>query len=298
MPGSNKLYKLLCRENVRRGMDETEIIEKQKTLAEKITDADMVLVGIGEEFSENFEDIHQFPNLMSALEEVDIDETLEWTIPFLEHRFLIEHQEGRLEEAYRKLYELVKDKNYFVITTCIDENIRKAPFDSERVVEPCGNYQMLQCSEKCCNTLYSSKDFSDLVHQAILDKVGLDSLEVPKCPVCGKPLVYSNILCEQNYVEEGYQKQWENYTKWLQRTLNQKLCILELGVELNLPNIIRWPFEKVAFYNQKASFFRINDSLYQMTEELSGKGISIAMNAVDFLRTYTLSDRTGTEGLS
>ena len=61
MPGSNKLYKLLCRENVRRGMDETEIIEKQKTLAEKITDADMVLVGIGEEFSENFEDIHQFP---------------------------------------------------------------------------------------------------------------------------------------------------------------------------------------------------------------------------------------------
>ena len=59
----------------------------------------MVLVGIGEEFNENFEDIHQFPNLMSALEEVDIDETLEWTIPFLEHRFLIEHQEGRLEEA-------------------------------------------------------------------------------------------------------------------------------------------------------------------------------------------------------
>ena len=279
-------------------MDETEIKEKQKTFAEKITDADMILVGIGEEFNENFEDIHKFQNLMSALEEVDIDETLEWTIPFLEHRFLIEHKEGRLEEAYRKLYELIKDKNYFVITTCIDENIRKAPFDSERVVEPCGNYQMLQCSEKCCSTLYSSKDFSDLVNQAILDKVGLDSLEVPKCPVCGKPLVYSNILCEQNYVEEGYQKQWENYTKWLQRTLNQKLCILELGVELNLPTIIRWPFEKVAFYNQKASFFRVNASLYQMTEELSGKGISIAMNAVDFLREYPLTDRTRTEELS
>lgn len=265
-------------------MDETEIIEKQTILVEKITDADMVLVGIGEEFHEDFKEIHRFPNLMSALEEVDINETLEWAIPFLEHRFLIEHKDGSLEEAYKKLYELVKDKNYFVITTCIDEIIQRAPFDNERVVAPCGNYQMLQCSEKCCNTLYPSKDFSDLVNQAILDNVGLDSLEEPKCPVCGKPLVYSNILCEQNYVEEGYQKQWENYTKWLQGTLNKKLCILELGVELNLPNIIRWPFEKVAFYNQKASFFRINASLYQMTEELSGKGVSIAMNAVDFLR--------------
>lgn len=279
-------------------MDETEIIEKQTILVEKITDADMVLVGIGEEFHEDFKEIHRFPNLMSALEEVDINETLEWAIPFLEHRFLIEHKDGNLEEAYKKLYELVKDKNYFVITTCIDEIIQRAPFDNERVVAPCGNYQMLQCSEKCCNTLYPSKDFSDLVNQAILDNVGLDSLEEPKCPVCGKSLVYSNILCEQNYVEEGYQKQWENYTKWLQGTLNKKLCILELGVELNLPNIIRWPFEKVAFYNQKASFFRINASLYQMTEELSGKGVSIAMNAVDFLREYTLSDRTETEGLS
>ena len=279
-------------------MDETEIIEKQTILVEKITDADMVLVGIGEEFHEDFKEIHRFPNLMSALEEVDINETLEWAIPFLEHRFLIEHKDGSLEEAYKKLYELVKDKNYFVITTCIDEIIQRAPFDNERVVAPCGNYQMLQCSEKCCNTLYPSKDFSDLVNQAILDNVGLDSLEEPKCPVCGKSLVYSNILCEQNYVEEGYQKQWENYTKWLQGTLNKKLCILELGVELNLPNIIRWPFEKVAFYNQKASFFRINASLYQMTEELSGKGVSIAMNAVDFLREYTLSVRTETEGLS
>ena len=103
--------------------------------------------------------------------------------------------------------------------------------------------------------------------------------------------VYNNILCEQNYIEEGYQNQWEKYTKWLQTTLNKKLCILELGVELNLPGIIRWPFEKVAFYNQKASFFRINASLYQMTEELSDKGISIAMNAVYFLREYRLSDR-------
>ena len=68
-------------------MDKTELIEKQKRLEESIADADMVLVGVGEEFNESFEDIGSFPHLMSALEEVDIDQTLEWTVPFLEHRF-------------------------------------------------------------------------------------------------------------------------------------------------------------------------------------------------------------------
>lgn len=267
-------------------MDKMEIVEKHKLLIEKIADADMVLVGVGEEFNEDFSDIGRFPHLMSALEEVDIDQTLEWTVPFLEHRFLIEHNDGRLVEAYQNLYGMVRDKNYFVITTCIDENIKKAAFDTERLVEPCGNHEMLQCSDKCCSELYPSREFADLVKQAMLDGVGLDSLEIPRCPVCGKSLAYNNILCEQNYVEDGYQKQWEKYTKWLQLTLNKKLCILELGVELNLPNIIRWPFEKVAFYNQKASFFRINASSYQMTRELSDKGISIGMNAVDYLREY------------
>lgn len=274
MPGSHKLGD---------GMDRTEMTEKHKLLLEKVADADMVLVGIGEEFNESFGDIGKFPRLMSALEEVDINQTLEWTVPFLEHRFLTEHNDGKLIEAYRALCEMVKDKNYFVISTCIDENIKKAAFDVERIVEPCGNYKMLQCSAKCTSELYPSKEFSDLVNQAILDGVGLDSLEIPTCPVCGKPLAFNNILCEGNYIEDGYQVQWGRYTKWLQMTLNKKLCILELGVEMNLPNIIRWPFEKVAFYNQKASFFRINKTLYQLTEELGEKGVSISENAVEFL---------------
>ena len=84
-------------------------------------------------------------------------------------------------------------------------------------------------------------------------------------------------------MEEGYLPQWQKYTKWLTLTLNHRLCILELGVGMNLPNVIRWPFEKVAFYNQKASFFRINESLYQIAEDMGDKGIGIEENACDFL---------------
>jgi NAD-dependent SIR2 family protein deacetylase len=264
-------------------MNKTDLETMQKLLADKVKEAEFVLVGIGEEFNEDFKDIGKFPMLMSSLEEVDVNTTLEWTVPFLEQRFLFEHGESPIINAYKKLYELIKDKNYFIITTCIDENVKKANFDLEKLVEPCGNYQMLQCSEKCNDKLYPSKDFCDLVKQAILDGVGLDSLERPVCPVCGKPLVHNNILCESKYAESGYKPQWDKYTKWIQETLNRKLCILELGVGMNLPDIIRWPFEKIAFYNQKASFFRINQGIYQMTEELSEKGVSIGVDAVEFL---------------
>lgn len=264
-------------------MDKTEVVEKQKLLLEKIEDAQVVLIGIGEEFNEDFGDIAGFPEIVSALEEVDTNQALEWVVPFLEKLYLEQNKNGKRIEAYQKLYELVKDKNYFVVTTCIDENIKKAGFDKGKIVEPCGNYEMLQCSEKCSSNLYPSKEFLQLVKQALADGVGLDSLERLTCPECGRPLVFNNILCENNYVEEGYKPQWENYTKWLQLTLNKKLCVLELGVGMNLPNIIRWPFEKIAFYNQKSSFFRINGTLYQMTRDLNDKGISVEMNALDFL---------------
>lgn len=269
-------------------MDKSEIIEKQQILTDKLDEAQFVLIGIGEEFNEKFTDISKFPDLMAALEEVDINPTLEWTVPFLEKIYLNRHNEGSLQDAYRKLYETVKDKDYFIVTTCIDENIKKAGFDKSRIVEPCGNYCLLQCSEGCNDTLTSSENVEKLIYQAILDGVGLDSVERPLCPSCGRPLTFNNILCEDKYIETGYKSQWEKYTGWLQRTLNRKLCILELGVGMNLPGIIRWPFEKVAFYNEKASFFRINKQLYHMTKELENKGVSIGIGAIDFLNEYCL----------
>lgn len=267
-------------------MEKSEIIEKQRLLSEKIDEAQVVLVGIGEEFNENYEDIGKFPLLMSALEEVDTNPTLEWIVPFLEKCYIEKHDEGKLISAYQKLYELIKNKDYFIVTTCIDGNIGKAGFDWERIVEPCGGYRALQCSEKCTEALTLPDDFVKLEEQALVDGVGLDSLERPVCSLCGKPLVFNNILCENSYVESGYKPQWEKYTNWLQQTPNKKLCVIELGVGMGLPNIIRWPFEKAAYYNEKAYFFRINEQLYHMTKELENKGISVEMNAVDFLNGY------------
>ena len=74
------------------------------------------------------------------------------------------------------------------------------------------------------------------------------------------------------------------YTKWLQGTVNRKLVVLELGVGMKFPGVIRFPFEKVAYFNQKAKFYRIHKNLYHLTEELASKGVGIADNAIDWLQ--------------
>ena len=257
-------------------------MNKTQILKEKIADAELVLIGIGEEFNESFSRINQYPRLLKGLDEIDSDESIAWAVPFLEKVYLEQEGEAETVQAYRKLYELVKEKNYFVVTTCIDGHIENAGFNSEKIVQPCGKYKKLQCSEKCCSDLRDATETVVDITNRLESSERLKGIEQPVCPHCGKPMAFNNIMSE-NYVEEGYLPQWEKYTKWLQGTVNKKICILELGAGMQFPSIIRWPFEKVAFYNQKASFFRINEKLYQLTEEIGGKGISIERNAREYL---------------
>ena len=94
-------------------------------------------------------------------------------------------------------------------------------------------------------------------------------------------MVFNNVNAG-NYLEEGYLENWKRYTKWIEGTMNRKVCILELGVMLNYPSMIRWPFEKLGYLNQKASFVRMNSVIPQLTEELAGKGISVRTSSINF----------------
>lgn len=68
--------------------------------------------------------------------------------------------------------------------------------------------------------------------------------------------------------------------KWLQGTLHRRLLVLELGVGLRYPQVIRFPFEKIVYLNQQAEFIRVHDKLFQLPEQISGKAISISSDVV------------------
>lgn len=103
-----------------------------------------------------------------------------------------------------------------------------------------------------------------------------------KCPRCGAEMVL-NVVQAAHYDEKGYLSDWDRYTKWLQGSVNRKLLILELGVGMQYPGMIRIPFERTALLNQKSRMYRVHEKLYQVPDPLGEKGVGIAENAIDWL---------------
>lgn len=77
------------------------------------------------------------------------------------------------------------------------------------------------------------------------------------------------------------EENWNNYMKWLSFTLNRQLLVLELGVGFGNPMVIRFPFEKTVFLNQKSKMYRVHPSLPQVTAEIGERGTAVKANPLD-----------------
>lgn len=192
--------------------------------------------------------------------------------------------------AYNRLRELIGAKPYFVVTMNTDDLIYRSALENDLIVAPCGSMGKLQCGEHIVpagpflDTVLSAKERTAAVAAAQASAVEVASSSVPLCPVCGRPLQFHTVS-HRGYMESGYLPQWEKYTKWLSCTLNRRLCILELGVTFRYPQVIRFPFEKTAYFNQKATMIRIAAKFPNLPKELSGRGISLQQNPVHFLNS-------------
>lgn len=245
----------------------------------KINEADFVLVGIGEEFDciGYLAANEKYNRVCNQLAE----HNLEALVPYVNSFFLRENT--RLRDAYKNLSDLLTDKDVFIVSTCMTAFRTAEVVDTNRIVEPCGSTLKLQCQDGCEEALFlTPKEFIELLEKCIITEEGWEEMKEHKCGACGKEMVF-NTLYANHYLEAGYLPKWSEYTAWLQRTVNKKLCILELGVGLKYPSVIRWPFEKTAFYNKKSYFVRVHEKLSQLTPDLKDKGIGMAVNAVEFL---------------
>ena len=130
--------------------------------------------------------------------------------------------------TYKALFELVKDKDYFVITTNVDHQFQKAVFDKSRLFYTQGDYGLFQCSEPCRNETYENEDMiRAMVKQQKDMKIPTELL--PKCPHCGKPLTM-NLRSDDKFVEdEGWHRAAERYNNFLD-SRKGKILFLDLGV--------------------------------------------------------------------
>lgn len=176
--------------------------------------------------------------------------------------------------VYENLLSLVKDKNYFVITTNVDHCFQKAGFDKKRLFYTQGDYGLFQCSAACHRKTYDNEESVRNMVEAQKD-MKIPSEMIPYCPVCGRPMT-TNLRSDDKFVQdEGWEEAYRRYRRFLADYGKKRLLLLELGVGANTPVIIKYPFWRIAMNNRQATYVCVNAGEAFAPEEISRQSVCV-----------------------
>lgn len=174
--------------------------------------------------------------------------------------------------VYENLLKLVKNKDYFVITTNVDHCFQKAGFDKNRLFYTQGDYGLFQCSEPCHDKTYDNEQLVLKMLQEQKD-MRVPSELLPRCPRCGK-LMTMNLRSDDRFVEDdGWHAAAQRYEDFLRGSSGRKMLFLELGVGYNTPVIIKYPFWRMTLNNRNATYACINFGQAAAPKEILNQAI-------------------------
>lgn len=175
---------------------------------------------------------------------------------------------------YLELFDIVKDKEYFVLTTNVDHQFWKAGFAENRIFGTQGDYGEIQCERGCHPKTYDAEELFRKMDASRRDCLIPTEL-VPKCPVCGGGMAM-HLRCDNNFVEdENWHAAAGRYAGFFEECKDKKVVLLELGVGFNTPTIIRFPFEKMVRENEGYSLIRLNMDEALVPESFGDRAVGI-----------------------
>lgn len=179
------------------------------------------------------------------------------------------------KQVYEEIFKLVKDKDYFVITTNVDHCFQKAGFDEKRLFYTQGDYGLFQCSEPCRQETFENEEIVRKMMES-QEKMSIPSELLPICPYCGKPMTM-NLRSDNRFVQDaGWYKAAERYENFLRtRGEDQRILFLELGVGYNTPGIIKYPFWQQTATNPKSIYACVNYGEAVCPDEIKQRSICI-----------------------
>lgn len=200
--------------------------------------------------------------------------TLEEYWAWWSRHIFVNRYEASAGKTYIDLLELVKGKDYFVLTTNVDHQFQLAGFDKTRLFYTQGDYGLWQCSKACHDKTY---DNEEAVRQMMAEQkdMKIPTELIPKCPVCGAPMTM-NLRCDDKFVQdEGWYAAANRYDDFIHRHENLHILFLELGVGFNTPVIIKYPFWQMSAKNSKASYACINYGQAVCPREIEAQSVCI-----------------------
>lgn len=287
-------------------------------LREALAQADAVVIGAGaglstsagftysgarfEQYFSDFSSRYDFQDMYSG--GFYPYETLEEHWAYWSRYIYVNRYMDAPKPVYQNLYNLVKDKDYFVLTTNVDHCFQKAGFDKHRIFYTQGDYGLFQCSKPCHVETYDNEalvkqmvqsqgyeicDGKLIKPEGVKIKMTIPSDLVPHCPKCGRPMTM-NLRADNTFVEdEGWHRAAERYEMFLRRHQNLKVLFTELGVGYNTPVIIKFVHQDETRKNKLATYACIN--LYQAfgPDDIKDRSIYIPMDCGDVIASLLMS---------
>ena len=274
----------------------SEISNKIEKIKKLIKEADYILIGAGSGFStsarieysgkrfeDNFKDFiekYHFTDMYTSGFYNFKTEEEKWAY-WARHMYL--NDIGmEATELYKNILKLVENKEYFIITTNVDEQFYKTGFDKYKIFATQGSYRYIQCKNACHNKIY---DASNMVKEMIKNTKDckIPKELVSKCPVCGGEMEV-NLRKDAYFVQDdNWYKQNEKYGNFLDKSKDKKVILLEFGVGFNTPGIIRFPFEEMTYQNLGWNLIRFNKDNCNTFLDIESKLIKIEDNIKDIV---------------
>jgi NAD-dependent SIR2 family protein deacetylase len=192
--------------------------------------------------------------------------------------------------VYPELLNLVKGKDYFVITTNVDHQFQRAGFDKKRLFYTQGDYGLFQSVNFENQHTYDNEAW---VTKAMMaqgfekDENGIFQVPesgiamriptelIPKCPADGSDVVM-NLRVDESFVEDaGWHRASAAYADFLRRHESLHVLFLELGVGANTPVIVKYPFWQMTMTNEKAVYACVNYGEAFCPKEIEGRSICL-----------------------
>ena len=271
-----------------RNLQRTDTVDGVEKLRDALAQADAVIIGAGaglstsagfvysgERFQKYFHDFaekYHFTDMYSG--GFYPYDTLEEHWAYWSRYIWLNRYTPAPKPVYEGLLALVKDKDYFVLTTNVDHQFQKAGFDKRRLFYTQGDYGLFQCSEPCCQKTY---DNEEIVRQMVEQQhdMRVPSDLVPHCPHCGKPMSM-NLRADATFVEDdGWHAAAARYSEFLRRHENCKTLFLELGTGYNTPTIVKYSFWRMTNQWPDATYACINLGEAYAPREIEKKAICI-----------------------
>lgn len=290
-------------------MKYTEIYsDRIRALRREIDSADAVIIGAGaglsvsagyvytgERFDKYFGDFaakYHFSDMYSGGFYPYPDKETFWS--FWSRYIWINRYAPIPNDTYDMLLKLVKDKDYFVLTTNVDHCFQRSGFDKRRLFYTQGDYGLLQSSDPHGASAHKTYENKEIIRKMVLAQ-GYEIAEdnellvpenaeiamriptelIPYCPDDGEPMT-TNLRADDSFVEDkGWYRAAERYSEFLREHENRKVLFLECAVGMNTPGIIKFPFWRMTAQWPDATYACLNCGEAYAPEEIREKSICI-----------------------